>query len=274
MERRAAKSNQQGSEMTGEQLQTHGWKDLHIDSDAMARLTSRAFRLYSYLVFRARNKSRAMPGIDRIVADLTIEAEIDGQKYAESWSPATVKRTLAECEAKEYIIRQRRPNTSSITHVFKTPAHCRRFKRRLTHEPSVSSPMSQPVGSPMSHKVVRRKEYEEEDTNPPRTLSDIENALLAGSFGLPPNSKGGYALGRLVQWLSKNAASHTAAHVTGFYTWYNKKYNEAAAPRKLEKFADHYLAYMADQTSQPDGAAPALDPETLARFERYDHHED
>lgn len=120
-------------------IELHGWDDLHIPTQAMLDLTSREFKLYAYLIFRARNKGSAFPGVERIASDLTRDDD--------KWSESTVKRTLADLGKKSYIVRNRRLLRSSTTHVFKTPELCKAFlARQLTSDPSVSSPVTPQSG--------------------------------------------------------------------------------------------------------------------------------
>lgn len=103
-----------------DKIELHGWEDLILPTEALFGLSSRAFKLYGYTVWRARDKESAFPGQDRISQDLSTDAE--------SWSLPTVKRAFAECVSKSWMYRERRLGTSSITHVFKRREDCEEFK--------------------------------------------------------------------------------------------------------------------------------------------------
>jgi hypothetical protein len=111
-----------------------GWDDLTIRPEAVMLLTSRALRLYVYLIMRAQDQGAAWPGIRRIQDDLNA---VEG----ENWSEPTVKRYLAELIDNQFIYRERRFRQSSITYVFKTQEACKEFSIRITHDLTVVSPM-------------------------------------------------------------------------------------------------------------------------------------
>jgi hypothetical protein len=141
-------------------IELHGWDDLHIHTRTMFALTSRAYKAYSYFLFRARDKGSAFPGITRMCEDLEKECP------DETWSEPTGKRAIAECVLKEYFYRERRPNQTSITHVFRTPYDCHLWKerRQITNDPTVGSPVIRPSDHPRSDiKITKEKENKEKD---------------------------------------------------------------------------------------------------------------
>lgn len=117
-----------------EKLELHGWTDLVIETETMFMLTSRGYKLYSYMVFRARGKGAAFPGLARIAQDLTLPDE--------TWSVPTAKRHMGELVAKKLAYRERRGvGKTSITHLFKNPDVYNRFmERRITGDPTDGSP--------------------------------------------------------------------------------------------------------------------------------------
>jgi hypothetical protein len=162
---------------TTDKIQFHGWTDLIVPTESLFKLSSRAFKLYGYLIFRQRSNDGCFPGIERISSDLTTEEE--------NWSEPTVKRYMRELVKAHYIYRQRRIGSSSITHVFKEPEQCIAFIRQITSDTTVSSPVIQQLDHPVSEiKNTQKKENTVEDSPP-----TAERATPEDEKQSPPSKK-------------------------------------------------------------------------------------
>lgn len=157
------------NEQLQEQIELHGWTDLHIPTQALFDLTGRELKVYAYFIFRARTKGSAFPGIQRMIDDLNTAPE------EESWSEPTVKRALSGLGRKKYILRNRRPTRSSITHVFKSPDLYDAFvNHQITGDPTVRS------------QVIRQSDHGRSDIKSTKEKDNKEN--IAANAAPKPSS--------------------------------------------------------------------------------------
>jgi len=244
-------------------IELHGWKDLNVPTESLLDLSSRAFKLYGYLIFRARTKKNAFPGQTRIAKDLTTSGE--------KWSVPTIKRAFSELVSKNWVVRDRRVGTSSITHVFKSKAIRKHFiqSRGITGDPTVGSQMIQQSDHGRSEKeysVVKENEDKEaqdtgEKPKSPRKADPIFDAVALRFYGIADSTQVNGAGSRVAK--SKKAIKEVAPNVTpediaAFCHWYKERYPRADLPRDGEKIKVHWLAWQ--QASE--AASPAWEKDT------------
>jgi len=242
-------------------IELHGWKDLNIPTESLLDLSSRAFKLYGYLIFRARTKKNAFPGQVRIAKDLTTSDE--------TWSVPTIKRAFGELVSKNWVVRDRRVGTSSITHVFKSKSICKHFiqLRGITDDPTVGSqmiPQSDHGRSEKEYSVVKENEDNEvqdigEKPKAPRKPDPIFDAVALRLYGIANSAQLNGANSRIAK--SKKAIKEVAPEVTpeditAFCGWYRSKYPRADLPRDGEKIKTHWLAWKQGATPTDDTADP------------------
>lgn len=228
-------------------VELHGWTDLSLPTVAMLTLSSRAFKMLGYYLFRQRSDDHCVPGIRRIAQDL--------QTSEEKWSESTVKRTNEELEEKGWISRVRRGvGKNSATHVFRTPRDKEDWERRqLTSDPSVSSPMTRQSAHPRadSRNTQKKEDSEGSVTAPkssrPRNL--LFDTVAQEGFGienLEAITDGG-RIARISTWLKKQMSAKPEAEiiaaVKGFYTWWENEFDRINPPRDLGKFQEHWASY-------------------------------
>lgn len=94
-------------------LEKRGWKFVAIPTDVVLSETLTDFdvRVYGYLLWRAGEKSRAWPGIPKMVKDL---------KHGET----SVKASLKRLQSEHWIKRVRRFGGSAITYIFERQKDC------------------------------------------------------------------------------------------------------------------------------------------------------
>lgn len=236
------------------EIALHGWTTLVIPSRVLFEVSSRAFAMYCYLVFRDRKKEGAYPGIPRIADDLSASGE--------SWSQRTVKRALAELSEKRYIYRERRLGKSTITHVYSDPD----LNDWATDVPPVRPQVAPLPGHPRPDRSsTQEKEYEEEDSAPDGAqaptnktkaeLDELFEVIAAESFGITDMAlvaRMGGRIGKLRKYLTDNWPEHGADDLRGFYRWYGVEV-EASPPKDAGKFADHYTAFVQSRRSGDGG---------------------
>jgi hypothetical protein len=102
--------------------QLHGWDHgevpsaLFLDPD----IAHISVRLFAYLQWRAGKSGSCFPGIPRMAADLDV-------------SEPTIKNSLHELIAADWIRRKRRLGTSTLTHVFERQDDCRQWDNGLSN---------------------------------------------------------------------------------------------------------------------------------------------
>lgn len=236
-----------------DKLELHGWTDLVIPTEAMIGLSSRAFKLLSYYVFRQRNKDGCVPGIRRIGEDLTTEDE--------KWSDSTIKRANEELTAKKWIVRTRRGvGKNSETHVFHSLSDYEEWQScQTTDDPTVSSPVTRQSAHLWSDsKNTQKKEYTKENDSAsepekkPRPQDLIFEAVAKGSFGISNmntiNGDGG-RIAMVSSWLKKNVENITVEEVQAFYDWWELEHDSISPPRDLNKFQEHWAMFKSRKTA-------------------------
>lgn len=228
-----------------DKVELHGWTDLSLPSEAMLELSSRAFKLMAYYVFRQRMKNSCVPGIRRIADDLTTEDE--------KWSDGTIKRANAELVAKKWIVRNRRVGSSSETHVFHSPSLCEEWLRQITGDLTIGSPaIPQPDHGRSQIRKTKGKEDEGESgaaadkPKPKRPQNLVFNAVAKGSFGITEIAllgDDGGRVGKISGWLHKTEPKIDPSRVEAFYEWYGRNYPDVAAPRDIHKFQEHWAVF-------------------------------
>lgn len=135
------------------EIELHGWTTTQVPTQAIFDLDSHEFRVFAYLIFRARGKEHATPGVERIAQELDL-------------SERTTKRALSGCRKKHYIRRERRLGTSSVTHVFTEPTLCLAWDeaRRATDGPTEGTLVAQQTGQEWPGKENTEKENTEKDS--------------------------------------------------------------------------------------------------------------
>lgn len=98
----------------------------------------------------------------------------------------------------------------------------------------------------------------------PRKANPIFDAIAKGSFSISDSSKlngAGGRVGALVAWLKEADPDCTPEKLEQFYSWYAAEFSEAAAPRALEKFGEHYARFM-----ETDGKSGSTGPAVIRNW--------
>lgn len=232
------------SKPTQNKIELHGWNDLLIPTETLFSLSSRAYKLYGYLVFRARCEGSCYPGRKRMVDDLSTAND--------AWSLSTVKRALVELTDEYWIVRNRRFGKSATTHVFKTQRMCQEYIAEwFTSEPSNGSPVSH-------HKEYTDKDHTDTTTGadapkepgekkqrPPNPLFD---ELAVKWFGIKnPSLVGdqGGRIGKVLKAVKKLDPSVTLERLQDFRVWF-KEEMPGMRLKDAEKFGEYYAAFMSN----------------------------
>lgn len=94
-----------------EEIELCGWSDITVPARAMM-LSSRALKLFTYLLYRGRNGGSCYPGRERMVEEFN-------ECPDESWSLPTLDRAIKELKDKKFIHRIQKRGTSALTVLFK-----------------------------------------------------------------------------------------------------------------------------------------------------------
>jgi hypothetical protein len=112
-----------------------GWDEIIIRPEAILSLSSRALKVYQYLLMVAQRAESSHPTVEKIVKDLNEGCP------EETWSEPTVKRATLELTEKKFAYRARRLKKSSTTYLFKSSKEGEEFIRRITDDLTVGSPV-------------------------------------------------------------------------------------------------------------------------------------
>lgn len=142
--------------MTDEQnLKQHGWDHGEVPSDLFlnTEISHVAVRSFAYLQWRAARTGQCFPGVTRMAQELGI-------------SEATAKNALRELVGNDWIRRQRRLGTSTMTHVFETQALCRQWDNRLAIQSD--SGVTEATDNGVAAEQTKDNKLKEEPLAPPK----------------------------------------------------------------------------------------------------------
>jgi len=145
-----------------ETIKRHGFDFAQVPFSVIISksLSSNAVRVYAYLSFPQGGKSTSWPGLEKITSETNL-------------STGTVKRALAELHNADYMRRQRRKRSSSITHLFANPLLCKQFdSRRITGDPTRES--SRITGDPSLSRITG-------DPTERDTVNDSKEGIIPSS---------------------------------------------------------------------------------------------
>lgn len=139
-------------------IKRSGWQWAPVPSKLITsdKLDGNAVRLYSYLLWRAGSDMTSWPGVETMAQDCHI-------------SERETRRALASLIKDNWIHRQRRMSSSSITYVFERQSECIEFRNQAAGGLSDRPPEAQVTGRP------RPEELEPKEQEPKRTRKTKED---------------------------------------------------------------------------------------------------
>ena len=150
------------------EIKRKGWQWAPVPSKLITsdKLDGNSIRLYAYLLWRAGSDMTAWPGVDTMAKDCHI-------------SERETRRALSLLVKDNWIHRQRRMSSSSITYVFERQSDCIEFRSQATGGLTDRPPEAEVTG----HR--RPEELEPKELEPKRTRKTDEDEERAPKFSKP-----------------------------------------------------------------------------------------
>lgn len=131
-----------------------------------------------------------------------------------------------------------------------------------------NSLMDRPFASQQIRPIKESSKEKKTIAPTPRARNPLFDAIALGSFKVTDtsnlNGQGG-RVGKIVTWLKSADPQCDGEKLQRFYSWYDGEFSNVAAPRDVNKFAEHYTRFM-ETDGKSDSSGPAVSrPWTINR---------